>query len=440
MLNVKLQRRFISLYVLYDLIKGKYVLTKAEKNPQYWMIAQQKSIKKFVKHIYKIPFYRQKFDAVGILPKDIKTAEDFLKLPILTKEEYRRWILEKTENKDEFLHWINTRTTGSTGTPLVLFSLPRDRAAEIANLFRCALLQKKHYHVLKDRVFSTMVPKPKASKIFSIPYIKQMSSISTAEELVAGYNATKPDFYYGNKTAILKIAQYALKNHIQLHSAKCVGSISEPLDNNARKIIEDAFGVGKVFDIYGCSECGNFAVEKCGEPEIHIVWSDTHVINIINETDVLDKPGYKMGQLAITSLIHYGFPVVNYVLGDIIEIKEEHGIKYITKILGRSNDVIKNIDGSIYQWMHVSRIMSGLTDIRQFRVIQKSYKKLVFVLAADKEISLKRKIEIERIISKRVIQYLGGTKEETRKEVMFEWCERIDPDQTGKVRMLISEV
>lgn len=438
-MNVKLQRKIMNAYVLMYLQKRKYVLYKAEKDPAYWITAQQKSLKKFVKYIYQIPFYRERFEASNVKPEDIKTGEDLRKLPVLTKEEYREWLLEQTKDKEKYKYWMSRNTTGSSGTPLTLYSLPTDRASEIANLFRCAILQKKGYHALTDRVFSTMVPKPKAGKKFSIPYNKQMSSISTPEELVEGYNAAKPDFYYGNKTAVLMIAQYAVENNIPLHKAKCVGSISEALDENARRIIDQAFGSNTLFDIYGCAECGNFAVEKRGEPGVHIVWSDTHVINLVNETEVEGKPGYKTGQLAITSLAHYGFPMVNYILGDTVEIKEENGVKYITKILGRTNDVIKNRDGSSYQWMHVNRVMFGITDITQFRVVQKSYEQLEFILAA-KDATIERKKEVEDMIKDRVALYLSGSQGENKKVVSFEWCDRIKPDPTGKIRILISEV
>lgn len=429
----------MNIYVLFNLIKGMRVLKKAQKDFQYWTSVQEKNLKKFVNYIYTIPFYRERFERVGVKPEDIRNGKDLLKLPPLTKEEYREWLLSETSDKEKYKYWMNRKTTGSSGTPLELYSLPRDRAAEIANLFRCALMQNKGYHVLTGRVFSTMVPKPKSQSRFSIPYNKQMSSISTPKELVEAYNQLKPDFYYGNKTAVLMIAQYALENNIPLHSVKCVGSISEALDDNARRMIESAFGPDKLFDIYGCAECGNFAVEKSGEPGDHLVWGDTHVVNLLNEEEVDGSSGKKTGQLAITSLIHYGFPLVNYVLGDTVEVEDRSGVKYITKILGRTNDVIKNKDGSFFQWMHINRIMFGITDIIQFRVVQKSFDDLVFILASP-EATQERKAEVEDLIKSRADEIFNNGYSETRKNITFEWCERINPDPTGKIRILVSEL
>lgn len=438
-MNNKFQKKVKSLYSFLYLIKGYKTLKNARKDPHYWIVAQNREIKDFVDYIYTIPFYRKRFDEADVKPEDIRRREDFKKLPILTKEEYREWLLSETKDKEKYKDWMYRQTTGSSGTPLDLYSLPTDRAAEIANLMRCALLQEKGYNPLVDRVFSTMVPKPQKQRRFQIPYNGKMSSISSPEDLVAGFNAARPDFYYGNKTAVLMIAQYALEHNIKLYKPKCVGSISEKLDDNARAIIDKAFGEGLLFDIYGCAETGNFAADTPATPGKHTIWNDTHVVNLYNEVKSEKADNIFTGQLLLTSLVHRGFPLVNYLVGDTVELTIENEVPYITSILGRTNDVIKNVDGTSFKWMHINRIMFGMTDIAQFRIIQKSYEDLVFVLAA-KGMSEERKSEIEEMIKTRAKGFFGDDMNSTGKNVHIEWCDRIPPDPTGKIRILVSEV
>lgn len=439
-MNNSFKKRFMSLYVLKNIIKRGYTLKKSLKNPTSWIEAQNAEIKRFVKYIYTIPFYKARFDNAGITPEDICTREDFKKLPPLYKEEYREWLISETVDKSKYKDWMFRQTTGSSGSPLDLYSLPTDRAAEIANLMRCAMLQQKGYNPFFDRVFSTMVPKPKAKKKFSLgPYNGKMSSISEPEELVKGYNNARPDFYYGNKTAVLMIAQYALEHGIKLHSPKCVASISEPLYESDRVIMDQAYGKDKLFDIYGCAETGNFAADCSSAPGKHVIWNDTHVVNLYNQSPVEGKKDVYTGQLMLTSLVHRGFPLVNYIVGDTVELSIENGVPYITKILGRTNDVIKNSDGSSYKWMHINRIMFGITDITQFRIIQKTLIDIVVILAA-KDMTEDRKNEIEKIITERANSIFGDDMNTTGKSLSFEWCDRIPPDPTGKIRILISEV
>ena len=429
----------MSVCVLLYLLKRAKTLKRAMKDPTYWVVAQNREIPKFVNYIYGIPFYRERFDKAGITPDDIKVREDFLKLPPLYKPEYRQWLLDETKDKSKFKYWMYRQTTGSSGTPLDLYSLPTDRASEIANLFRCALLQDKGYSPFFSRVFSTMVPKPTGRTRKLFPPSRKMSSIASPAELVEGYNEARPDFYYGNKTAVLAIARWALDHHIALHKPLCVASISELLDDSARAIIERAFGPGVLFDIYGCAETGNFAADRASEPKKRVVWNDTHVVNLLNPKEVPGRPGVAVGELALTSLVHRGFPLVNYVVGDTVELLVENDVPYIVDIIGRSNDSIKNADGSSFEWTHVNRVMFGFTDVAQFRVIQKTYDDLTFLLAS-REVSDARKVEIESAIKGRARDIWGAPGIGNGKNVRIEWTEEIPPDPTGKIRVLISEV
>ena len=83
--------------------------------------------------------------------------------------------------------------------------------------------------------------------------------------------------------------------------------------------------------------------------------------------------------------------------------------------------------------------MFGMTDITQFRIIQKSYQDLCFVLAAS-NMTDERKAEIENNIKTRSKEFFGTNMETTGKNIFVEWCDRIPPDPTGKIRILISEI
>ena len=168
-----------------------------------------------------------------------------------------------------------------------------------------------------------------------------------------------------------------------------------------------------------------------------MIWNDTHAVNVVDAQEV--RPGVFLGKLSMTSLIHHGFPVVNYLVGDTVELTVENGVPYITGAVGRSNDTIKNSDGTVSEWMHVSSVMHGINDIAQFRVIQNSYSELTFVIAAT-NLSEERKREIEEHIRANTLRFFGPLDSPKGKKVAFEWTDRIPPDPTGKIRMLISNV
>lgn len=58
---------------------------------------QNRCLSKVVRHAYDtVPFYRRKFDAVGLNPDKIKTVEDLSRLPIISKSDIR-------QNADDFI-------------------------------------------------------------------------------------------------------------------------------------------------------------------------------------------------------------------------------------------------------------------------------------------------------------------------------------------------
>ena len=89
--------------------------------------------------------------------------------------------------------------------------------------------------------------------------------------------------------------------------------------------------------------------------------------------------------------------------------------------------------------MHINRIMFGLTDITQFRIIQDSITDITFVLAS-KNMTISRKKEIEDLIDVRSKNIFGIDMNVTAKNIHIKWVDRIPPDPNGKIRILVSNV
>jgi phenylacetate-CoA ligase len=91
---------------------------------------QGERMRKQVRYVWeRSRFYRKKFEGAGLQPGDIKTLDDFRKLPFTTKEELRESVLEEPPYgrhccvSREEVAWAPT-TSGTSGVPLVL---PRSR-------------------------------------------------------------------------------------------------------------------------------------------------------------------------------------------------------------------------------------------------------------------------------------------------------------------------
>jgi len=67
------------------------IWSKAESAPREVIEKTQlKRLRETANRVYAInPFYKKKFDELGILPEDIKSVEDIQKLPFTKKQDLR---------------------------------------------------------------------------------------------------------------------------------------------------------------------------------------------------------------------------------------------------------------------------------------------------------------------------------------------------------------
>jgi len=82
-----------------------------------------------------VPFYKNSFKQAGVMPEDIRTWDDYKKVPILTKNQIR-------DDPDQFLSTLpRTRvsklsTSGSTGLPLTFHLSQASIAADLVCRYR----------------------------------------------------------------------------------------------------------------------------------------------------------------------------------------------------------------------------------------------------------------------------------------------------------------
>lgn len=252
-----------------------------------------------------------------------------------------------------------------------------------------------------------------------------------------GYDRCKPDFCYGTPSSLIAIAKYASDNSKQLHQPKVIASIGQLISDQQYQYLRSSFKDSVIFDLYGCTEAGNFAVSRSDDIRKHLVWSDTCIVNVDGDTAPDSENHTASGSLLLTSLIHRGFPIVNYRIGDEGDVTYENGAVYVKTFKGRSDDVIKNADGSVFNWSMISRCLYGVYDVIQFRVTQESLSELKFELVAVPSLDQSGKDSVEKTIMERADEFLENRRQDIHKNISIEWVDYIDPDPSGKLRMLI---
>jgi phenylacetate-coenzyme A ligase PaaK-like adenylate-forming protein len=435
-MGFQLQKKLMNVTTFWYLLGLDKTLSR---NPQKARAIQNRNVHKLMKKAYEIPFYRKRFDECHLTPEDFHCREDLAKFPVLTKDELRVWMKELyDQNPDKRDQWDATSTSGSTGIPLRLYQSQREHA--IANASWIRILMSFGYNPFFGRMVSFessyRSEKKKRDSFVQRFGILQRRILSEnrcngdgMKDVIAELNAYHPDLICLRKNCIVRIALYAQQHHLPVKQPKWYIPVSEMVDEMTRSILEKTFGPGLV-DAYGSDETGSCIIKRPGN-DYYDICNDTHAINIYDENNQLADNG----RVIITPLYKTDFPIINYDIGDTASSYEKDGLRYVTKIHGRLNDMVKHENGEATSVLELRKLTNRITGIAQFRFVQESFHKIRIELVRDPQDHTYSVEEINAYFMKRMHELYG---EEFVIEI--QWLDVIPPDPNGKLRCFVCEV
>jgi len=401
---------------------------------------QNRKIHKLMKRAYEIPFYRAKFEESGTSPDDYHCSEDLVKFPTTTKAELRKWMMQTwQDNPDKQKDWNVLSTSGSSGVPLKILYSQREQAFSDANWARS--LMAGGYNALRGKMYSFQTshkdPNPKGYdsivQKFGLMRRKVMSEDYCVGDGIADYirdiNEYKPDMLCFRRNCLVRIVAYARQHDMELWKPKYYVPVSEMVDDVTRQMLTEALGPGLI-DSYGVTEMGSCMYKYPGDDFFHIC-NDMSVVNIYDDNDQLADNG----RIILTALYKKDFPIINYEILDLAKSYVKDGIRYVTEIEGRMNDLIKHEDGVESSALMLMRIANHTTGLSQFRFIEETYHDMLIQLAPDPYNTEKSREEIEQHFINEVEKLFG---DEFR--IRIEWMDILPPDKTGKQRCFVCNV
>ena len=153
------------------------------------------------------------------------------------------------------------------------------------------------------------------------------------------------------------------------------------------------------------------------------------MINLVDDDDQLADEG----RVIATTLYKYDFPIINYEVGDRATSHAREGVRYISRIMGRTNDMVKHANGTETSATELMKIPNGITGISQFRYIQESIDEISILLVRDPKDETVTREEIEQFFNDKVEDLYGYPEY----KLNFRWMDEIPPDENGKMRCFI---
>jgi phenylacetate-CoA ligase len=262
----------------------------------------------------------------------------------------------------------------------------------------------------------------------------EVSIFDEPERQVRLLEAFAPDVIKGYVSSLTILADFC-RNRKCGFSPHHVFAGAELLLESDRKLIRSTFGCD-VLDYYGSTEFSLLAWE-CREHMGFHMNTDGTLIELVDDGEVV-SPGER-GEIVCTDLTNSAMPLLRYRIGDEGVAVEEpcpcgRSLPLLKVVEGRTGDFLVTLDGRLIPPTAFSPYPFGtLEGIRQFRVIQEARDKIVIQLVIEKSFSdvdalLNRvRREIQRVFGKGV-------------EVEFQLLDKLDKDQTGKLRKIVSHV
>lgn len=423
-MNYKIQRKLFNLETFISLLKFR-VYDKAANRKREQI--RNKNLRRMIEEAYKIPFYRRRFDEAGVTPEDIKTKEDLTKLPLLTKEEYREWILEE-KNKEENKACMIMQTSGSSGKPLEVLNTPFEYAKDVANILRSWLVCGANPFWLKtvteaDNSSETVGYETFIQKLGILR--REIVNEDDEEEKIIGFiNEYKPNILRMYKSELVRVGIYAKKKHIKMHQPDYYVVLGENVDEISERVLREMYGEGLI-NLYGCVEAGGIAVRLPGDRDYE-VFEDAVALNIYDENNKLTN----RGRVIISTLYKNKFPLINYDLNDMAEVEETDRGLIIKEILGRTDDDVVYSDGTSTGWIRLWHIACEQQDLLQIHMIQQSYTSIVIQLV-KKDGSSKSKEQIEAELTQKL-----NTEFLERLTIEYQWLDFIPADENGKTKLI----
>ena len=283
-----------------------------------------------VKHCMQSPFYKKRFEEIGLKPEDIKTLADIHKIPFTTKQDLRDTypfgIASTPLRNCVRLH----SSSGTTGNPTVILHTQKDLdewANQVArNLWMVGLRpddvfqNSSGYGMFTgglgfqygaERIGMLTVPAAAGNSLRQIKFITDFGT--TAIHAVPSYI-----------TRLYEVMKEQGVDPRRDTKLKMLAIGAEPHSEEQRQRIEEMLGV-KAYNSFGMSEmCGPGVGFECKEQNGLHFWEDYYIVEIVDPETLEPVPDGEIGELVLTTLCREAMPLLRYRTRD------------LTRVLGRS--------------------------------------------------------------------------------------------------------
>jgi phenylacetate-CoA ligase len=330
-----------------------------------------------------VPHYRELFRSEGIDPRELRTAGDLERLPLLEKETVQaapeRFVSESLLGRES----VQFLTSGSTGTRLRIHHDRRSLLQNIAYAERQraveAKLCGKRFRYTRMWIGWPGGTGPTVHSFYRkktfIPLRPKHHHVSSAEPLdrvVAVINEVEPDILGGFGSYFDLFFRLAAERGTSLHLPRVLLYGGDMMSAEGKRLIEEHFGV-PVLSAYNAVEAFQIGFLCEERRDFHLHADLTHV-SIVDASGRRLPPGSE-GEVVISNLVNRGTVLLNYRLGDRARLDTGRcpcgrTLPLLSGLEGRVVDTLALPDGRLVTEGRIWDVVKRRPEVLRYQFIQ----------------------------------------------------------------------
>jgi phenylacetate-CoA ligase len=332
-----------------------------------------------------VPYYRERLAAAGVKVREIRTMNDMLRLPMLSREDAQSSEATRRSTTAPFVE-IRKSTSGTLGLPL---SFGYERASED---WRQAVRLRSYawagyrpgmrtFHFWGPSARQKGWRKAKVDLDHSLRRDRYVDcSVRSAERLdeaIAELKRFRPQMIICFSSAGADLARRVVETGARSWGTIPVLCGAEALVPSDRKVLEEAFGPA-VFETYGSREVMLMGAECAEHNGLHIPMENVIVEVVVRDGAAVRHaaPG-EVGEIAVTDLHNRAMPFIRYLNGDRAVAGDDgpcacgRGLRRLRAIEGRVTATLRDGSGAPVGGLFVHAILAHVGHaFRGFQAVQ----------------------------------------------------------------------
>ena len=351
---------------------------------------QWERLRRLLQHCERhVPYYRERWRGLGIRAADIRSLQDYARLPVLTKAEIRAHAPEFRADgwHDRLLY---KATGGSTGEPLRFGYTRQSNDRRTAVMWRGygwagARMGRRTLFLWGGAVGQPHPLKQFKERLYHAAFARRMlNSFHMTDANLGDYadaiDAYRPEIIVGYVGPLVRLAQWLLEHGRQVARPVSVLGAAEALHPFQRTLIEQAFGC-PAYDTYGCREVMLIASECEHRHGLHV-----NADHLVVELHGAVRGG--PGEVLLTDLSNFGMPLLRYANGDMASPGADacpcgRGLPLLGRVDGRVLDAIRTPEGHLLPGEFFPHMLKDVPGLKRFQLVQRRLDRLELSLVCD---------------------------------------------------------